>query len=182
MKGVVFTEFIEMVEEKFSPEIADRIISESNLESGGAFTAVGTYDHEEMLEMVTRLSDITAIPINDLVTDFGEYLFERFTRLYPGFFEGVNSAFEFLDTIENHVHVEVRKLYPDAELPNFHVEKPDEQTLIMTYQSNRPFAPLAHGLIQGATRYFGEDIHLEMSDLSGGKGGHARFVLTKRSG
>ena len=35
MKGVVFTEFVEMVEEKFSPEMAELIIESSNLPSQG---------------------------------------------------------------------------------------------------------------------------------------------------
>ena len=45
MKGVIFTEFLEMVESHFSPEMADRIITAARLPSGGAYTAVGTYDH-----------------------------------------------------------------------------------------------------------------------------------------
>jgi hypothetical protein len=182
MKGIVFTEFLEMVEDKFSPEIADRIITETGIESGGAYTSVGTYSHEEMLAMVTRLSEITSISVTDLVTAFGEYLLVRFTQLYPGFFEDVENTFDFLETIENHVHVEVRKLYPDAELPNFAVERPDSDTLIMTYQSKRPFAPLAYGLISGTARYFEEDIQMEMSELSDGVGGHARFVMKKQMG
>ena len=47
MKGVVFTEFIEMVEDKFSADIADQIIEEADLPSGGVYTSVGTYDHAE---------------------------------------------------------------------------------------------------------------------------------------
>ena len=41
MKGIIFTEFIEMVEDKFGFEVADNIITNSNLPSGGAYTAVG---------------------------------------------------------------------------------------------------------------------------------------------
>jgi Haem-NO-binding len=52
MKGVVFTEFIEMVEDRFSPEMADRIIERAKLPSGGAYTTVGTYDHGEMIQLV----------------------------------------------------------------------------------------------------------------------------------
>ncbi|MCP4964259.1 MAG: hypothetical protein GY926_03390 [bacterium] len=67
MKGVVFTEFVEMVEEKFSPEIAERIIESSDLPSQGIYTAVGTYGHTEMLQLVTRLSEETGIEVPDLV-------------------------------------------------------------------------------------------------------------------
>ena len=38
MKGVVFTEFLEMVEDIFSPDIADQIVEEADLPSGGVYT------------------------------------------------------------------------------------------------------------------------------------------------
>jgi len=42
MKGVVFTEFFEFVEGRFSPEIAEQIIESSALPSKGIYTSVGT--------------------------------------------------------------------------------------------------------------------------------------------
>jgi len=42
MKGIVFTEFLDLVEEKFGMEMVDKIITQSELESEGAYTAVGT--------------------------------------------------------------------------------------------------------------------------------------------
>ena len=56
MKGIVFTEFLELVEEKFGIEMVDEIITASNLESGGAYTAVGTYKFVEMINLLTALS------------------------------------------------------------------------------------------------------------------------------
>ena len=182
MKGIVFTEFIEMVEDVFSPEIADQIINDTELDSDGAYTAVGTYDHHEILAMVTRLSELTSIPVGDLVQAFGKHLLNRFTELYPVFFNEVDDTFSFLDTIESHVHIEVLKLYPDAELPSFTVDHADGKTLIMSYKSSRPFAMLAQGLIKGAAEYFNEKISIEMVDLSNGKGNHARFELKKEAG
>lgn len=182
MKGIVFTEFIEMVEDVFSPEIVDQIINDTELDSDGAYTAVGTYDHHEILAMVTRLSELTSIPVGDLVQAFGKHLLNRFTELYPVFFNEVDDTFTFLDTIESHVHIEVLKLYPDAELPSFTVDHADGKTLIMSYKSSRPFAMLAQGLIKGAAEYFNEKISIEMVDLSNGKGNHARFELKKEAG
>lgn len=42
MKGIVFREFITMVETQFSLETADAIIADSTLATGGAYTTVGT--------------------------------------------------------------------------------------------------------------------------------------------
>lgn len=38
MKGLVFVEFVEFVEDRFSLETVDRIIEKSSLATGGAYT------------------------------------------------------------------------------------------------------------------------------------------------
>jgi len=179
MKGIVFTEFLEMVEDKFSPDVADEIIENSDLSTGGSYTAVGTYDHSELIAMVVQLSKVTSIEIPVLVEAFGEYMLTRFHDLYPAFFENADNSFDFLDKIENHVHVEVRKLYPDAELPTFTTSRPDEDYLVMEYQSQRPFAPLAEGLINGTIAFYKENIDLTINDLSNGQNNHVEFHLKK---
>lgn len=180
MKGMVFTEFLEMVEDRFSPDMADKIIEEANLPSGGAYTTIGTYDHQEMIDLVSCLSKETGIAVPDLVRSFGMHLFERFRAVFPVYFEGMSSTYEFLQRIEDYIHIEVRKLYPDAELPRFTFETPRPECLIITYRSARPFAALADGLIRGCVAHYGEPIEVEMEDLSGGAGNAARFVLTRQ--
>lgn len=180
MKGIVFAEFIELVEDKFGFDMADEIIEESDLPSGGAYTSVGTYDHEEMLQLVTRLSEKTGISVEDLVKTFGEHLLVRFTEGYPGFFENVDSCFEFLDTIENRVHVEVKKLYPEAELPTFESQFDSDNRMILTYTSKRPFSALAYGLISGSATYFNETIDIEMDDQSSPELTKVVFTMTRQ--
>ncbi len=178
MKGIVFTEFLQLVENKFGLEVADRVIEASNLPTRGAYTSVGTYDHGELLTMVVNLQKQTGLPLGDLVKAFGHYLFQRFVATYPQFFADKISSVDFLQSVDSYIHVEVRKLYPDAELPRFTYEAPQTGVLHMTYQSTRPFAALAEGLIEACIQHFDDGIKLEIQDLSGGKGTHARFVLT----
>ncbi|MEO0814052.1 MAG: heme NO-binding domain-containing protein, partial [Myxococcota bacterium] len=45
MKGIVFTEFLEMVEDRFGFEAVDRLVTASGSDNDGVYTAVGTYDH-----------------------------------------------------------------------------------------------------------------------------------------
>jgi hypothetical protein len=182
MKGIVFTEFLEMVENKYSPEVADRIIETSNLSSGGAYTSVGTYDHAEFIQLVTRLSAETKVPVPDLVREFGRYLFTRFHLKYSNFFNHIPGAFAFLARIENYIHVEVRKLYSDAELPRFEIKQTDPQHMELTYKSSRPFADLAEGLILGCIEHFKENIQAKREDISNSPGETSvRFDLVKQS-
>lgn len=157
MKGVVFTEFLEMVESKFNIEMVDHLLDTCELPSGGVYTAVGTYDHTEIVTLVSELHAQTEIPVPDLIKAFGRYLFGTFSSGYPQFFEASSESFSFLTSVEHHIHHEVRKLYPDAELPRFDVSQPDENTLIMDYHSARHLEDLAEGLIIETLIHYGEE-------------------------
>ncbi len=179
MKGVVFTEFLEMVEDKFSAEMVDDIIEEADLASEGVYTAVGTYPHEEIVSLVSCLSQQTGIEVPDLVKIFGEHLFGRFAILYPDFFTAETDAFDFLESVETYIHIEVKKLYPDAQLPTFHTWREGEHTLIMDYRSPHPFATLADGLLKGCLAHFQVDAEITMTDRSQGQGTAAEFRIVK---
>jgi hypothetical protein len=180
MKGIVFTEFLEMVEAKFSPELADRIIERAELASGGIYTAVGTYDHREMVKLVSCLSKETGVDASELLRSFGSYMFGRFYVLFPKYFEGIDSSFAFLQRIEDYIHVEVRKLYPEAELPSFRSVLSQPGRMTLTYRSTRPFAPLAEGLIRGCVAHYREAADIQVEDLSNGAGTAARFHIVRR--
>jgi len=180
VKGIVFTEFLDMVEEQYTPEIADRMITAAAVPSGGAYTAVGTYDYREIVQLVAQLSALTSIPVPRLLHTFGVYLFDRFVAVYPALFAGATSAFSFLEQIEDYIHVEVRKLYPDAQLPTFDCDTSTPGRLTMLYRSSRPFADLAEGLIAGCIAHFGEPIVVHRDDLANSHGIYVRFVLTKQ--
>lgn len=180
MKGIVFREFIAMVEQRYSIEIADRIISASNLSSGGAYTSVGTYPHEEMLDLVTHLSAETDTPVTDLLFAFGRHLFQRFHTIHPEFVKTQASAFELLRRLDGHIHVEVRKLYIDAELPAFDYEQISNDEVAFVYRSRRKLSDFAHGLIQGCIEHFGESMRVERTDLpEDDTGAHTRFLLKR---
>lgn len=157
MKGVIFTEFMELVEDQFGLEELDATIEESAIPSGGVYTAVGTYHHSEMVALVGTLSRRRNIPVDDLLHLFGKHLFGRFTQLYPELFQDCKDIFDFLVSVENYIHVEVLKLYPDAELPRFETERVSDLELKMYYYSDKSMGMLAAGLIKGAMNYFGRD-------------------------
>ena len=158
MKGMVFTEFLELVDDKLSFETSERLIEMSDLPSEGSYTAVGTYDAQEMMTLVTNLSTLTGVSVPDLLKAFGRHLFKRFVSFFPAFFEGVGSSLEFLPRVDSYVHLEVRKLYPDAELPSFSCSIPEPGTLIMAYQSKPNLADLAEGLILACIEHFGDSL------------------------
>lgn len=179
MKGIVFSEFLELVEDKFGFDVADEIIDESDLASDGAYTEVGVYDHKELLTLVTKLSEKSGVTVEDLVKTFGNYLLERFVVKFPQYFKDVNNSFDFIDRVESKIHVEVKKLYPEAKLPTFTTNYKDENKLKITYESTRPFSALAYGMMMGCANYYGESIEIVSEDLSTTNVTKVSFTLNK---
>lgn len=165
MKGIVFREFLELVEEKFGYEVVDEIIESSNLASHGAYTSVGTYPHEEMFKLAEMLSKKTNIPVQELFLLYGETLFETFIRTYKFLENKYDNTFNFLNHVHDTIHVEVLKLYPDAELPKIKVIKHSEHQMILEYTSNRKMGYFAEGLIRGCLKHFNETAVIEKEML-----------------
>lgn len=166
MKGIVFREFIDMIESQFGEATVDHLIESTHPASGGAYTTVGTYDHRELVAMVEALSTQTGISVDALQHHFGKHLANIFSRKFPSFFNDCLNTFEFLKKIDNHIHVEVKKLYPDAELPKFTYLEHSETAFELIYESQRDFSHLAHGLIEGCMEYFKEAFQINREDAS----------------
>ncbi len=180
MKGIVFTELFDMVEGLFGANMIDNILDDCDLETGGAYTTVGTYDHQELLQIVKSLSRHTNLPTKDLVHKYGYHLFSRFHDMMPVFFENPKSAFEFLESVHDYIHVEVKKLYPDAALPHFETTRENDDTLIMIYKSHCPLADFAEGLMHGCIDFYEEKIDVHSKDQNT-EGQYSRiFTLTKQ--
>ncbi|MBX7148934.1 heme NO-binding domain-containing protein [bacterium] len=153
MKGIIFTVFNKLVEEKFGLETWDKLILAVKPKSKGAYTTAATYEDSELFSLVGELASTTKIPTTKLIKTFGSYTLLTLSKIYPAFFEG-KTLKEFLTSIDQIVHVEVKKLYPDAGLPKFNYENPSPNELVMNYESPRKLCVLAEGLIEGAAHYY----------------------------
>lgn len=178
MKGLIFREFLDMVEARFGYEMVDEMLNETELESEGIYTSIGTYDYRELVKLLTLLSNKTKIKVTELLKQFGIHTFQVFTRKYPVFFENTNGAFSFLSNVDSTIHVEVRKLYPDAEHPTFIVKVFKGDKMIIEYSSERKLADFAEGLIIGCCNHFKEDITLSRINLAD-DGSRVEFTLTR---
>jgi len=166
MKGIVFTEFLEMVEETFGLETVDYIIENSHLESQGIYTSVGTYDFGEMLKLVTNLSEKVNTPVNDLLFVYGTYFFNALVKNHPDIFQKFKHPIALLSSIEDHIHVHVKKIYPGAELPTFEILKEDDTSISMIYISSRSLYRFAHGLMQKTFEYYKREATISVEKLS----------------
>ncbi|MDX6746022.1 heme NO-binding domain-containing protein [Polaribacter sp. PL03] len=178
MKGIVFTEFLDLVEEKFGLEMVDKIISQSNLESEGIYTSIGTYSFSEMLQLLQHLSSHTKISIDDLLLVYAEHFFSVIENSYPGLLATYKDPIEMISSIEDHIHIEVRKIYPDAELPTFIVQEKTENSLVLNYKSSRAMHHFGLGLMNKTFEHFNSTASIVLEKIKE-DGTEVKFIITK---
>lgn len=178
MKGIVFTEFLELVENHYGLEVVDQLIRLADLPSGGAYTAVGTYDFAEMLSLLRHLSEHSGLSIDDLLLLFAQHFFGVLAQNYPELIAKYKDPIDLLASIENHIHVEVRKIYPEAELPTFKVLQQSPTTLLLHYSSSRAMHSFGLGLMQETFAHFDARAKITVEKLNE-KGTEVHFNITK---
>lgn len=159
------SEFIEFIEQELGEDTAQKIINDSHVESDGAYSRVGLYDYQELIQLLTQTAAETDTEATLLLERFSNHLFKVFKRDYGLFFDGVDSAAQMLKQIDDHIHVEVQKLYPDAELPSFNYTQVGS-VLTLSYTSPRPLALVAHSLLGACLKFFDGREKLISSDIA----------------
>ncbi|MFO1425959.1 MAG: heme NO-binding domain-containing protein [Steroidobacteraceae bacterium] len=155
MKGVVYTLFNRMIEERFGLPAWEQLLERAQLRSGGIYTAGAVYDDAELFALVRELEQVSGVEQAELVRTFGEYLIGAFGRFHPEMFTGTDTK-SFLRSVDAVIHTEVLKLHPGALLPRFDYEDPGPGALVMLYRSPRGLCHLAEGLITGAAWQYRE--------------------------
>lgn len=160
---MVFTMLGEMVEEAYGVGVWNDLINEVKPASEGAYVSAATYPDEEMGAFVMALSRRINTPVSKLLVAFGQYLFPKLAQKFPVFMQKEGRLYNFILTLNDIIHMEVRKLYPEAALPHFEFSKFPDGRLGLEYHSPRKMCFLAEGLLLGAAEYYGESIDVNQT-------------------
>lgn len=163
MKGIIFTEFMDLVENKFGLQTLDELLDAAG--DDGVYTAVGSYDHKKLVQLIVQLSKETGIPAEDLQRVFGQSVFKNLHATLPksSSLEHCKNTFQFVRLVEDYIHIEVKKLYSEANPPRFDFISESETIMEFDYRSARCMAHVCLGLLEGCASYFGESIAVDMN-------------------
>lgn len=160
MQGSIYTSFSEMIIDKMGMEQWNELLEKTNPPSKGVYTSGQQYEDSELINMVVELSNKTGIEVEKLVEAFGQYLFDSLYKSSPVDVSKMDNLREFLLSIDQVIHVEVKRLHPNAYLPKFEYEEGDNGELIMYYTSKRKLCHASVGLIYGAAKKFNQVIKI----------------------
>lgn len=154
MKGFIFTNFLDFVEKSNGLEMVDQMLGECDLASEGVYSAFNSYEFDELVTLLTYVSKKTDISPQILLESFGRFVFPYLIGKHSYIIEKYSNAIDLIAGIENHIHIEVKKLYEDAELPTFNVVDKKEDSLTIIYTSTRGLTYFAIGLMKETLQFF----------------------------
>ncbi len=106
MKGIIFTEFLELVEEKFGLTVLDDILDRAGDE--GVYTAVGSYDHRKLVSLIVNLSQVTGLSVEQLQEVFGEAVYDNLLASISNrsSLHQCHSTFQFIRHVEEYIQLQ----------------------------------------------------------------------------
>lgn len=154
MKGIIFNLLEQFITENFGEEKYAQIIKQCNLKTTEPFVGPGTYPDEDMIEIVVNTSKELNITVPDALKGYGKFAFFKLAEKFPFFVKPYQHPKAFLMSVEDIIHVEVRKFYKDAYTPQFIYTDTSPDTLTITYHSERKLYHLMEGLLDGVGEFY----------------------------
>ena len=165
MKGIVFNSVEEAVTELHGAETWDELVERAGV--SGAYTALGSYPDEELLALVGAACELTGQQADDVLRVLGRHALPVLAAQVEELIDRDGHVFDFLASVHGIIHVEVRKLSPEATPPDLMAERLADDVLQLTYRSPRALAPLAEGLIVGAGDMYSQPVAVTVTDRGG---------------
>lgn len=161
MKGIVAICLEQLVKTKFGEDHWKNILEQSNLPRSHKIYGHQDIEDALIMQILENTCSELNITLETAADAFGDYWINDFvSKKYYAFFSGSKTAKEFLLGM-NRVHKKVTDKIENAKPPQFEYEDVDDNTLIMTYISERGLELIWIGIIKGVGRYFKEDLSIE---------------------
>lgn len=155
MKGVIFNVLEEFIVENWGEEVYEEILGACPVHMHAGHLGPATYADVDMVTIVTKTCARLQVAPEDALRAFGRFLFPRLLARYPSVAAGIDDPYELLRHIDDAIHVEVRKLVPNAITPRILCDAVTGETgTKVSYQSSRKLCAAFTGLLQGVGDHF----------------------------
>lgn len=156
MKGIIFNLLEGYLTSIAGEDGFEEIVRQCSLKTAEPMLMVapGTYPDADFVELVQRAATRLQVSESEFFRNFGRYAIPKMAERYPDFFTPFSNPKDFLKFIGMVHLVEIKKLYLDAEVPDFTFKDTGPDELILRYASHRRLCHMVEGLIEGLAAYY----------------------------
>lgn len=155
MKGLLFNIVEDVVAEALSADAWDDVIDAAGVD--GSYTSLGTYPDADLMAIVGATAEIAGISVDDTLRLAGRLGFKHLAQRAEYLLNGIDGWQQLIEALDDIIHPEVRKIYPDSEVPGF-AATAGAAGLRVVYTSSRGLCALADGLIRGGGEWFNSEL------------------------
>ncbi|NLJ78060.1 MAG: chemotaxis protein [Tissierellia bacterium] len=166
MKGTIVSAWIRTGRALFGEELVDEALLHHGIDPDRVFTPSEDIEDDKAMGFIDYIGDRIGEDPSEIWRRIGIGNIETFSRDYPAFFRYKN-LYSFLRAMYD-IHVVVTNRIPGAQPPILDVKPSGPNTALMSYRSPRGMFGYFHGMLEGASRYYEEEIEVETLEKSDG--------------
>lgn len=157
MKGEIFNIIEKFIVESFGEKTFEIIYQAAlpNLETKEPFVGPKTYPDKDLITLHIALIQHLSLNSDEILFKAGKFAFKLLAEKIPTLMATYHHPRDLLLSLNDVIHVEVKKIYPGAITPEFKTTLCESGDVIMEYRSPRKLYTFAEGLIYGCGDYFG---------------------------
>lgn len=181
MHGIVLKALKDFVVETYDRETWSTLQREAGL-PGRLYVPVTEYPDEDVLALVTAASELTEIPVPELLESFGQFIVPPLVETYGVHVDADWTGLELIANVESYIHFALRgKQVSTYTPPELESEWRGEDTVVVVYRSDRQLCHLARGIITGVGDHFDEPFDIEEPVCMHEGGDHCELVVQHAS-
>ena len=167
MHGIVLKGLKDFVTTEYDEAAWLEIQRAAGLE-GQIYVPVTEYDDADVLGLVEAASEVSGEAVPDLLDAFGRFLVPPLVEVYGVHVDADWTGLELVANVETYIHEALRaKQLSTYTPPALSSEWVDDETVRVTYDSERELCPLAKGLLYGVGSYYGEQFAVSEESCMG---------------
>lgn len=165
MKGTIVSAWVDTCRELYGKEITNESLSHFGIGKDKIFSPSEDVDDKIALGILEYIGEKLGKSSDEMWRTMGNQNVLTYSKIYPAFFRYKN-LYSFLHAMYD-IHVIVTQRILGAAPPILGIKPVDEYTAHMTYSSPRGMFSYFLGMLEGASKYFGEEIIVETIEKTG---------------
>ncbi len=156
MHGMIMDMLKRFVVENYDEATWKQLQENAGLKNKVYFPVIN-YDDSETVQLVVTASEMTGIPVQNLLQVFGEYIAEDLIVMSKVLVRPEWKTLDLLENIETIFHGLVRDVWR-VHPPVLDFVRTGENEITLNYASKRKMCSVAKGIVTGVGKYYGEQI------------------------
>lgn len=124
------------------------------------YLPIQEYPDDDMIALVGAASRTLDLPAETILEEFGKFIAPSLVGLYRTLVKPEWKTLDLLENTEQTIHTVVRARNRGARPAKLQVVRTGENSVDLTYHSERRLCAVAKGIVQGVATHYGETVEI----------------------